>query len=168
MRLDELKVCPSLHGIKLNEWTNPMTDISFTSALMNVDLNDAMGESESNQDEDSIADEDVLIPMDEGGFGADDIEGDFDAETNISYNGESETALSFDHKVARHSFVLSTDNHNKEFSYFDKAFRTHWSGAEHWKLGTHIHSKCWQKTFGRITMMDILMINTLIRQYFSK
>jgi hypothetical protein len=158
MRLDELKVCPSLHGIKLDEWTTLKTNNPLISTLMNVNLNDVIDNDSESEEEDeaSFADEDPLfaIPIDEeGGFEIDDdatTEDDFDGKTtNSSHNGEPDMArvsssFSSGNRRATHSFVLSTNLQQQDISYFDKALRAHWAGAEHWKLSnTRLHySKC--------------------------
>lgn len=127
---------------------------SLKPFLIHVDLNDIELGSESEEDEISTvgdADSSCSIPFDgDGGLRMDDnFESDSEGEAKLGYFGESDKAEEkFSSRgVGFHNMKFSTNVENRDFSYFDKALRAHWTGNEHWKLGTRIRSKCYKPNY---------------------
>ena len=151
MRCDELKVCPSLHGLKLGDNASAGTESrnSLEPLLVDVNLNEDLGEDsdETDVDEHSMtADNDVyapyLAPLDgEGGFGAEDeMDNEFETDEKLMDDRENSRMGKMEQssiaETTKHGLKFLMDTENRDFSYFDKALRAHWNGFEHWKLGS--------------------------------
>jgi hypothetical protein len=156
MRCDELKVCPSLHGLKLGDDSASVgaeSGNSLGAPLLDLNLNEDLGEdSETDVDErgSTAADGDIyapyLAPLDgEGGFGGEDeMDSEFEVDEKImdredSRGEEGAGAERFPtSEPTKHGLKFLMDTENRDFSYFDKALRAHWNGLEHWKLGSRV------------------------------